>query len=57
MAESVINGRRGPWSCEGSMPQYRELPGPGKGSGWVDSRGEREGIGVFGGETGKGDNI
>jgi hypothetical protein len=22
-----INGKRGPWSCEGSMPQCREMPG------------------------------
>jgi hypothetical protein len=22
-----INGRRGPWSLEGSMPQYRGMPG------------------------------
>jgi hypothetical protein len=31
----VINGRRGPWSCEGSMPQYRGVPGLGSWSGWV----------------------
>jgi hypothetical protein len=24
---SDINGRRGPWSCEGSMPQCRGMPG------------------------------
>ena len=30
-----INGRRGPWSCEGLMPQYRGMPGPGNGSGCV----------------------
>ena len=35
MAYSVINGRRGPWSCEGSMPQYRGMPGPESRSGWV----------------------
>jgi hypothetical protein len=33
-------GRRGPWSCEGSMPQYRGLSGPGRGSGWVGEQGE-----------------
>ena len=40
----VINGRRGPWSCEGSMPQYRGMPGPRSGSGWVGDQvaGERE---------------
>ena len=24
-----------PWFCVGSMPQYRGMPGPGSGSGWV----------------------
>ena len=28
-----------PWSCEGSMPQYRGMPGPGSRSRWV---GEQE---------------
>jgi hypothetical protein len=36
----VINGRRGPWSCEDFMPQYRGMPGPGSGSGWVGKQGE-----------------
>jgi hypothetical protein len=31
MAYSVINGRRGSWSCEGSMTQYKGMPGPGMG--------------------------
>ena len=39
----VINGRRGPWSYEGSMTQYRGMPGPGSGSGWVGEQGEGEG--------------
>jgi hypothetical protein len=39
----VINGRRGPWSCEGSMPQYRGMPGPGSRSKWVVEQGEGEG--------------
>ena len=43
MALSVINGRRGPWSCEGSMPQYRGMPGPGSGNGWVGEQGQGEG--------------
>jgi hypothetical protein len=46
----VINGRRSPWSCEGSMPQYRGPPGPGSGSGWAGEQGEggrEEGIGDF----------
>ena len=38
----VINGRRGPWSCEGFMPQCRGMPGPGFGSGWVGEQGEEE---------------
>ena len=43
----VINGSRGPRSCEGSMPQYREMPGPGSGSGWVGEQEEREGYREF----------
>ena len=31
----VKNGRRGPWSCESSIPQYRGMPGAGSRSGWV----------------------
>jgi hypothetical protein len=27
-------------SCEGSMPQYRGMPGPGSRSGWVGEQGE-----------------
>ena len=38
----VTNRRRGPWSYEGSMPQYRRMPGPGSRSGWVGDQGERE---------------
>jgi hypothetical protein len=29
-----------PLSSEGSMPQYRRMPGPGSGSGWVGEQGE-----------------
>jgi hypothetical protein len=36
----VINGRRDPWSCEGSMPPYRGMPGPGSRSLWVDEQGK-----------------
>jgi hypothetical protein len=43
----VVNGRRGSWSYEGSMPQYRGMPGPGRGNGWVEEQGEGEGIGDF----------
>jgi hypothetical protein len=28
------------WSCKGSKPQCRGMPGPGSGSGWVDEQGE-----------------
>jgi hypothetical protein len=47
VAELVINGRRGPWSYEGSMPQYRRMSGPGSGSGWVGEQGVGERIGEF----------
>ena len=41
------NGRRGPWSCEGSMPQYSGMPGLGNRSGWIGEQGEGEGIEGF----------
>ena len=37
----VINERRGPWSCEGFMPQDRGMLEPGSKSGWVEDQGER----------------
>ena len=37
--------RRGPWSCEGSMPQCGEISGPGSGSGWVLEQGGEKEIG------------
>jgi hypothetical protein len=40
-------GRRGPWSCEGSRPQYRGMLGPGMGVGGLGSRGMGEEIGDF----------
>jgi hypothetical protein len=40
MALLVINGRRGPWSCEYFLPQCRGIPGPGSGSGWVGEQGD-----------------
>jgi hypothetical protein len=33
--DSLINGRKGLWFCEGTMPQCRGMPGPGSVSGWV----------------------
>jgi hypothetical protein len=32
-------GRRGPWYCEDSMPQYKGLPGSESKSGWVGELG------------------
>jgi hypothetical protein len=48
--------RQGPWSCDGSIPQYRGMSGPGCGSGWVGEQGEGRGEvkGIFGGKTKKG---
>jgi hypothetical protein len=64
MALSDINGRRGPWSCEGSMSQCREMPGQGSGEwvgGWRNTLTEagRGGMGleVFRGETRKKNNM
>ena len=34
----VHQWEEGPWSCEGSMPQYRGMPGPGMGVGGLGSR-------------------
>jgi hypothetical protein len=46
---------RGPWSCEGSMPQCRGMPGQGSGSGWVGEQGEGGGRrGFLEGKPGKG---
>ena len=51
---SVINGRRGPWSCEGSIPQYRGMSGPGRGVCWVGEqvKGEKD-RGFLEGKLGK----
>jgi hypothetical protein len=37
----VVNAQRSSWSCEGSMPRYRGVPGPGSRSGWVGEQVER----------------
>jgi hypothetical protein len=42
MALLDINGKRGPWFCEGSMPQCRGMPGQGSRSRWVGEQGEGE---------------
>jgi hypothetical protein len=55
MAYSVINRRRGPWSYECSMPQYRGMPRPGSRSGWIGEQGEEGGNSGFSeGKPGKG---
>jgi hypothetical protein len=35
VTDGLIRGRIGPWSCEGSMPQCRGMPGQGSWSGWM----------------------
>ena len=58
MALWDISERRGPWSCEGLMPQYRGMSGPGSGSGCVGEQGKRGwDRGLFEGEMSKGDKI
>jgi hypothetical protein len=47
MNQLVIKGRRGPWSYEGSMSMYREMPGPGSKCGCVFEQSKEEGIGGF----------
>jgi hypothetical protein len=48
----VINGRRGPWFCEGSMPQCRGMQE------WVGEHPHRSrGRGILQGERSKGDSI
>ena len=48
-------GKRGPWSCEDSMPQYRGMSGPGSGSGWVGEQVEGGGYrGLLERKLGKG---
>ena len=43
MASLVINGKRNTWSCEGSMPQCKGMPGLESESGCVGEQGEKEG--------------
>jgi hypothetical protein len=43
VALSVITGKRGPWSGEGSMPRCRGMSGLGRRSGWVGEQGEGRG--------------
>ena len=50
----VINGKRGPWSGEGSVPQCRLMPGSGSRSEWVGEQREEE-IECFVGKIKKGD--
>jgi hypothetical protein len=53
--DGLVNGRRDPRSCEGSMLQYRGMPGPGSWSGWVGEQEEGRGDRRFlEGKLGKG---
>ena len=36
-----------PWSCEDYIPYYREMPGSGSGSGWVEEQNGVRGIEDF----------
>jgi hypothetical protein len=55
MAQLIINGRRDLWSSDGSVPQYRGMPGPGSRSGWVGEQEEGGGDRGFSeGKLGKG---
>jgi hypothetical protein len=47
VASSVINGKRGPLSCEGSIPQYRECLGKEAEVGGLGSRERQERIRDF----------
>jgi hypothetical protein len=49
-----LPSRRGPWSCEGSMPQYRGMPGPGMRVGGLGSGGGGWDRGISEGKLGKG---
>jgi hypothetical protein len=45
---------RGPWSSEGSILQYKRMPGPGSWSGWVQEQGQGgENSGFLEGKLGK----
>jgi hypothetical protein len=58
MAKLVVDERRDPWSCEGSMPKCREMPGSGSRSGWVYEQGEGRGdVGFSEGKPGKGTTL
>jgi hypothetical protein len=43
----IINGRRVPWSYEGSMLLCKGMPGPGSVSELVDDQGKEDGTGGF----------
>jgi hypothetical protein len=49
MALLGINGRRVPWSCEGSIPQWKGMPKLGCRRGWVGGWGDtliEAGVGI-----------
>jgi hypothetical protein len=41
-------GREAPWYCKLYMPQYRGMPGPRSGSGWIGEQGRGRIQGTFG---------
>jgi hypothetical protein len=41
-------GRDAPWCCKLYKPQYRGMPGPRSGSGWVGKQGRGRVYGTFG---------
>jgi hypothetical protein len=47
IVKNNINERRGPLSCEGSMPQSRGIPRQGSRSGWISESGKGGGIEGF----------
>jgi hypothetical protein len=61
MALMDISGRKGLWSCEGSMPSCRKMSGWEGSSGWVGEstliEAEMTGYRLSGRESWKGDNI
>jgi hypothetical protein len=47
-AMNIVEGREAPWYCQLYMPQYRGIPGPRSGSGWVGEQGRERVMGTFG---------
>jgi len=47
LTSKLSKNLKGNESCKLYMPQYRGIPGPRSGSGWVGEQGGGEGIGDF----------